>query len=52
MQLNHFEVNESGEVTCHRSTPVFPMEVYLDDLDLYPNRIPWHWHKNWSWSTC
>ena len=46
MQLNYLEVNGNlEEVTCH-GTPVFPMEVYLDDLDLYPNRsIPWHWHK-------
>lgn len=46
MQLNYLEVNGNlEEVTCH-GTPAFPMEVYLDDLDLYPNRsIPWHWHK-------
>lgn len=46
MQLNYLEVNGNlEEITCHGS-PAFPMEVYLDDLDLYPNRfIPWHWHK-------
>lgn len=46
MQLNYLEVNGNlEEITCHGS-PAFPMEVYLDNLDLYPNRfIPWHWHK-------
>lgn len=46
MQLNYLEVNGNlEEVTCH-GTPAFPMEVYLDELDLYPGRvIPWHWHK-------
>lgn len=46
MQLNYLEVNGNlEEVTCHGS-PSFPMEVYLDDLDMYPNGfIPWHWHK-------
>lgn len=46
MQLNYLEVNGNlEEITCH-GTPAFPMEVYLDSLDLYPNRmIPWHWHK-------
>lgn len=46
MQLNYLEVNGNlEEITCH-GTPAFPMEVYLDELDLYPNRfIPWHWHK-------
>lgn len=46
MQLNYLEVNGNlEEITCH-GTPAFPMEVYLDNLDLYPNRvIPWHWHK-------
>lgn len=46
MQLNYIEINGNlEEVTCH-GTPGFPMEVYLDVLDLYPNRfISWHWHK-------
>lgn len=46
MQLNYLEVNGNlEEITCH-GTPAFPLEVYLDDLDLYPNRfIPWHWHR-------
>ena len=46
MQLNYLEVNGNlEEVTCHGS-PAFPMEVYLDNLDLYPNlMIPWHWHR-------
>lgn len=46
MQLNYIEVNGNlEELTCH-GTPAFPMEVYLDNMDLYPNRvIPWHWHR-------
>ena len=36
MQLNYLEVNGNlEEITCHGS-PAFPMEVYLDNLDLYP----------------
>ncbi|MDY4693667.1 MAG: AraC family transcriptional regulator [Blautia sp.] len=46
MKLNYLTLNEKLEETICHGTDDYPLEIYIDEVNKYPEGyICWHWHK-------
>lgn len=47
MQLKEIILDGSLRELTPRGTPMFPMEMYLNDMDRFiTGSVPWHWHED------